>query len=172
MDSKSLINVISGFDYKTIQLSDVKPGMSTLCSLSFGDNKNIDPITKIFFSRNTKSKKISTMLMLKWKKTKKITELVIHSKDITFGHYDFNLDTIQKNKYYDLGLCGEKAKIISRSFTVCDVSYIYTESGFFVVNNVLLHLPHNWLLSHTKYLGKLSTTAVGIENSLVGHYLI
>lgn len=173
MDSDSLINVIDGYNYITMTLCNTKAGMYTLAGLSLSNGSfTNNPITKIFFSNSIKKKKLATKFMFKWKKTKKISEITIYSDDIKFGHYDFNIHDIPMKKYLNLGLCEEQAKIISKEYVVCNITHIFTESKFFVVNNVLLHRSYDWILSHTKYLERLSTTVARIENSLIGHHLV
>lgn len=171
MNLHGIISVIDNFSYKDIKVEDLKTGMMTMANCDFKGTFNPSVFTTIFFATNTSSNKLLTKLTIRWKNKKEST-ITIYSKDITFGHYDYNIKTIPHKKYLNLGQRGELGKIIKVEYLVGRVSHFFTESGYFVVDNVLLKRSHDWLLSHAKYLNKLSTTMSRIESSLLGSYLV
>lgn len=171
MDSESILTVVNdNLRYKDTKARKISAGMLTLGDIGGFTRGNFDPLTKIFFSHTSKDTKLMKKITLRWKDKKEST-LTIYSKDITFGHYDFNLDSMPK-KYLQIGLCGEMAKVVKVEHVVGRVTNFFTESGYFVIGKVLLHRNHNWLLSHTKYLNRLSSVASRIESRVVGSYLV
>lgn len=171
------IDTIYNGKYDRIILKDLNPGMSTLADIGAFGRANAKLITNIFFVHITSDHKLLEQFTLKWRKKnidgfQKISVLTIYSDDIKFGHYDFTRKTIPLKKYLQLGMCGEEAKIIKREFVTSQVCHFFSESGYFVVNNVLLHRPHDWLLKHTKYLNRLTPRASKIESYFLGHYLV
>lgn len=172
MNLEGNIDVVYKFNYGTVKLKDLKPGMSTLADVSgFGRGKNTSLITNIFFVHISSDNELLYRFTLKWRKTKALSTITVFSPDIKFAHYDFNCETVPLKKYLQLGMLGQEAKIIKVERVASKVCHFFTESGYFVVDNVLFHRSHDWLLSHAKYLNKLSPLMSKIESSLLGSYL-
>jgi hypothetical protein len=164
---KQKMILLTSDTYLEGKVEDAKIGFYSIA------NMKVNIMSKIFFIYRSSKTELLTVLNIRWKNNKPDTKLIIKDTEkITISHNDYTAHSIPINEFLDLGPMNERGMIISKEYIAGKPYYIYSESGYIVVNDVLLLCKIPLSVRHIKYTNRISSTLANLESFIIGKLLI